>query len=549
MKAPMAWHFAALWDAVAEAIPNAPAVAEGVIRRTWRQHENRAARLASAFVAAGLAPDSKIAIYGYNSAAYVEALYAVFKARCVPVNVNYRYAAEELAYLLDNADAEAVVFDAQFGTRLEAVLPSLPKLRLLVEIDDGSGGRLAPAAPLEALVKTCLPLPPLDYSEDDICMLYTGGTTGLPKGVMYRQGDYSRAMLAGFDRIAMGRPSSREDLQDAVRRLQAEGGAPISTPACPLMHGTGQNGGLLMPHAMGGCVVLFRNMRFDADALWRLVEAERVSELTIVGDAFARPMLEALEAAETSGRPYDLSSLRRMLSSGVMFSRETKAGLLRFADVTIMDSMGASEGGMAVSVVSRASPPGETAQFTANATTKVFAEDGREVTPGSDEVGLIANGGFSPIGYYKDPVKTAATFRVIDGQRYSFPGDFAKVAADGRLILLGRGSNCINSGGEKIFPEEVEEVLKAHPDVADALVVGLPDRRFGERIIAVVSTVAGRSPDEAELVAAVRARLADYKRPRAVVFAAEVRRAPNGKADYAWARAAAAAALSPVEAG
>ncbi|MBX3482042.1 MAG: AMP-binding protein [Phenylobacterium sp.] len=545
----MAWCFAALWDAVAEAIPDAPAVAEGAIRRTWRTHEDRAARLAGALVAAGLGPDSKVAIYGYNSAAYVEALYAVLKARCTPVNVNYRYAEQELTYLFDNADAEAVIFDARFGPRLAAILPSLPKLKLLVEIDDGSGERLPQAARLEALAETCPPLAPRDYSEDDILMLYTGGTTGLPKGVMYRQGDYSRAMLAGFDRMGLPRPATREELQDAVRRLQAEGRAPVSTPACPLMHGTGQNGGVLMPHAMGGCVVLFRNTRFDADALWRLVEAEAVSDLTIVGDAFARPMLDALEAAEAAGRPYDVSSLRRILSSGVMFSRETKEGLLRFADITIMDSMGASEGGMAVSVVSRASPPGETARFVANPSTRVFREDGREVTPGSDEVGLIANGGFSPIGYYKDPEKTAATFRVIDGQRYSFPGDFARVAADGGLILLGRGSNCINTGGEKVFPEEVEEALKAHPAVADALVVGLPDPRFGERIVAVVAAAPGEAPDEAALIAAVRARLADYKRPRAIVFADEVRRAPNGKADYAWAKATAAGALAPAEAG
>ncbi|WP_337188194.1 AMP-binding protein [Phenylobacterium sp.] len=548
MSASMPWHFAAVWDAIAEAVPDAPAVVEGPLRRTWRRYEERAARVASALVAAGLGPDSKVAIYGYNSAAYLEALYAVVKARCVPVNVNYRYAEQELAYLLDNADAEAVIFDAQFGPRLDAVLPALSGLKLLVEIDDDSDLRLTRAARLETLVETYPPLTPGDYSEDDIWMLYTGGTTGMPKGVMYRQGDYSRAMLAGFDWVGLPRPATREQLQIAVRQLQADGRAPVSAPACPLMHGTGLNGGVLLPHALGGCAVVFRNTGFDADALWRLVAAERISDLTIVGDAFARPMLAALEAAEAAGRPYDVSSLRRILSSGVMFSREMKEGLLRFADITITDSMGASEGGMANSTVSRAHPPRETARFVANPSTRVFTEDGREVTPGSDEVGLIANGGFSPIGYYKDSVKTAATFRVIDGQRYSFPGDFAKVAADGGLILLGRGSNCINTGGEKVFPEEVEEALKAHAAVTDALVVGLPDARFGERIVAVVSTASEDAPDEEGLIAAVRARIADYKRPRAVVFVREVRRAPNGKADYAWARAAAVEALAAAEA-
>jgi fatty-acyl-CoA synthase len=229
----------------------------------------------------------------------------------------------------------------------------------------------------------------------------------------------------------------------------------------------------------------------------------------------------------------------RALGDGVMFSREVKEGLLSFADVTIIDGMGATEGGMATAVVSRESPPGETAKFIANPTTKVFDENDKEIAPGSDQIGMIANGGFTPVGYYKDPVKSAATFREIDGHRYSFPGDFAKIAADGTLILLGRGSACINTGGEKVFPEEVEEALKAHPDVSDCLVVGVPDERFGQRVTAVLSPRAGCALDEAALTEFARARIAGYKTPRQIIVVGEVRRAPNGKADYKWAKSVA----------
>jgi len=329
-----------------------------------------------------------------------------------------------------------------------------------------------------------------------------------------------------------------------VRRNGEAGLAPVSLAASPLMHGTGLWGGAFVALNLGGAAVTIRSSRFDPDELWRVVERDRVTDIAIVGDVFAKPMLAALREAHAAGRPYDVSSLKFMFSSGVMFSREVKQGLLEFGDMTILDSMGATEGGMASSIVNRATPPAETALFVKNATTKVFRDDGREVEPGSDEIGMVANGGATPIGYYKDPAKSAATFRVIDGHRYSFPGDFAKVAADGSLIFLGRGSSCINTGGEKVFPEEVEEALKVHPDVADCLVVGVPDDRFGERVIAVLAPASGRTLDQAALIAFVRPRLAAYKAPRQVIVVDEVRRAPNGKADYQWARSVAAAAAT-----
>ena len=532
----MKTHFAALWDAVADAVPDAPALVNGDVRRSWREYEDRAARLAGAYAAAGLGPDSKVGIYAYNSNQYLEAQYGVFKLRGGPVNVNYRYTEGELVYLLDNADAQALVFDAQFAPRVAAILDRLPNLKLLIEIDDGSGDHLPGAVRFEDAIAANAPLPRQDYSEDDIYMLYTGGTTGMPKGVMYRHGDFVVGLLGAFDLRGITRPDSAESMAAAVRQVQADGAAPISLAACPLMHGTGLWLGVFIAHNIGGCAVTFRNEHFDAGALWSLVEREKITDIAIVGDAFAKPMLVALQAAKAAGKPHDISSLGRIISSGVMFSREVKQGLLEFADIQIIDAMGSTEGGMGASVVSRAEPPGDTAKFALNPTTKVFNDQDKEVAPGSDEIGMIANGGATPVGYFKDPVKSAATFRTIDGHRYSFPGDFAKVAADGSLILLGRGSVCINTGGEKVFPEEVEEALKAHPDIYDCLVVGVPDERFGERVTAVLSCKPGKTLDEQALIEFSRGRIAGFKTPRRLVLVDEVRRAPNGKADYKWAK-------------
>ena len=530
----MKWHFADLFETVAALVPDRVAVVNGDMRRTWREYEDRAARIAKALVAAGLGPDSKVGLYGYNSNEYLEAQFGVFKTRAVPVNVNYRYVEHELVYLLENADAEAIFFDAQFAPLLAAIRGKLPKLKLFVEINDGSGQHLPGAISFENVIAGNERLPRQDYSEDDIYMLYTGGTTGMPKGVMYRHGDFTLGL--GVAGLGPDAPATEEGLTAAVRTLQEQGAAPVSLAACPLMHGTGLWLGVFIAHFLGGTAVTQRNEHFDPHAMWRLIARERISSVAIVGDAFAKPMLAALREAQGAGKPHDLSSLKQIISSGVMFSTEVKRGLLEFADIAILDAMGSTEGSMGSSVVSRALPPGETARFVKNPTTKVFNDRDEEVTPGSDEIGMIANGGFAPIGYYKDPEKSARTFRVIGGHRYSFPGDFAKVAADGSLILLGRGSVCINTGGEKVFPEEVEEALKAHDSVWDALVVGVPDDRFGERVTAVVSARPGQVIDEAGVIAFARQRLAGYKMPRRVIVVDSVQRAANGKADYKWAK-------------
>jgi acyl-CoA synthetase (AMP-forming)/AMP-acid ligase II len=311
--------------------------------------------------------------------------------------------------------------------------------------------------------------------------------------------------------------------------------SPVSLSACPLMHGTGMWLGCMVPLMSGGSVVTTAKLGLDAHLLWGLVEQHQVSEMVIVGDAFARPLLAALDEAEALDNRYDLSSLQQMLSSGVMWSAEIKAGLLRHHDMVLSDIMGSTEGGMGGSVTSRDSQVA-TAKFQLNDGVKVITDEGQFVEPGSSEIGKVATSAFVPLGYYKDPQKSAETFREIDGVRYSFPGDYATVAADGTINLLGRGSACINTAGEKVFPEEVEEAVKRHPAIADSLVVGVADERFGERVVAVASYQDGESCDEAALIEFTRDHLSSYKVPKAVLFVDHVQRAPNGKADYKWAK-------------
>ena len=534
----MIWHFADIFENIANLAPDQPALINGDVRRSWRDYEDRAARLASALVAAGIAPDSKVAIYGHNSNEYLEAQFASFKARAVPINVNYRYLGEELVYLFDNADVEAVFFDARFAPQLAAIRDRLPKLKLFIQIDDGTREKLSGALDYEALIAAHEPLPQLDYSEDDIYMLYTGGTTGMPKGVMYRHGDLTRGVAAY--RLGTDVPLTPENLLALVSGVKATGAPPIVLPACPLMHGTGMWIGAFAGHFLGGAIATMREEKFDPHAIWAYVAKEKINAAVIVGDAFAKPMLSALREADARGEGYVLPSLMGIASSGVMFSTEVKLGLLEYLDIEITDAMGSSEGGMGKSVVSRAHPPGETARFQLNDTTKVFNESDEEILPGSDEIGIVANGSHVPVGYFKDPEKSAKTFRTIAGARYSFPGDFAQVAADGSILLLGRGSACINTGGEKVFPEEVEEALKAHDSVWDALVVGVPDERFGERIVAVISAGKDLSINEADLLDFARTKLASYKMPRQLIIVETVQRAANGKADYKWAKSVAA---------
>jgi acyl-CoA synthetase (AMP-forming)/AMP-acid ligase II len=537
-------HFATIWESIADAIGDAPAVTHGDTTRTWSEYDQRAARLASALVDAGLEPNSKVALYLYNSNEYLEAQFASFKMRAVPVNVNYRYLDDELLYLLDNSDAEALFFHSSLGDRVARVVDRLPKLKLLIEVTDDGEHHVVSAVPYDTLIADYEPMARISRSEDDIYMLYTGGTTGMPKGVMYRMGSMSEAFIqGGLPLVGMTPPANLDDLGATVRDAQSQGNTPISIPGCPLMHGTGIWIGAMMPHSGGANVVTLSQRSFDAHEMFSAVQHHKATMVVVVGDSFVKPMIRALDEATEKGSPYDTSSLKLVMSSGVMWTSEVKSALLDRAEhLVLVDAMGSSEGGMGTSISMKGIPP-QTAKFNQAPTTKVFTDDDREVTPGSGEVGLVAAGGNVPIGYYKDPEKSQRTFRVINGVPYSFPGDMATVEADGSLTLLGRGSQVINSGGEKIFPEEVEEAVKRVDGVLDCLVVGIDDEKFGQAVTAVASLVPEASVDEATIIANVKTQLAGFKAPKRVVFVSQVPRAPNGKADYKSAKALAVSAL------
>lgn len=535
-------HFASVWETIADKQPDRTALISGRQSRTWREFDERAARIAGLLETHDIGVGQKIGIYLHNSNEYMETQFGAFKARACPINVNYRYKADELVYLLDNADCEALFFQSSYAMRIWEIRKKLPKVKLFVQIDDNTPeGLLAEAVDYERAIRGASPQERIGRSSDDVYMLYTGGTTGLPKGVMYTQGQFVRAMSSAIRDYGLSLPKKTEDITAIVNRLEELDVTPRTLSACPLMHGTGMWLGAMTPLVQGGSCVTISKLGLDAHRLWGEVENHGVSHIVIVGDAFARPMLEALREAETSGRMYDLSSLKQINSSGVMWSQEVKTALLEFHDMRLVDTMGSSEGGMGSSVSQRGDAA-ITARFQLQKGVKVLADDGTEVRPGSGAVGKLATPGLVPLGYYKDPVKSAETFVEIEGKRYSVPGDYARVEPDGSIILLGRGSNCINTAGEKVYPEEVEEAIKKHDDIVDCLVVGVSDERFGQRIVAVAASSA--TLEEETLIDFAHTHLAGYKVPKTIVFVDGVRRAPNGKADYKWAQQTAEASVN-----
>ncbi len=519
------WNFADIWETVADDLPDADCLVHGDRRLTWSEVDRRADGVARHLLDAGLERQQAVAQYLYNGPEYMESTYAAFKAALVPVNTNYRYTADELLYLWDNADAGSVVFHGSFADTIEPIRARLPKVRVWLWVDDGAGPCPAWATPYEdaAATETGRVVPDWGRTGDDLQMLYTGGTTGMPKGVMWRQDDLA-VKLTG----TLGAPLADDgSAADLVGTHEAPGMRYL--PACPQMHGTG-NFPCLSTLVGGGSIVTLPSRHFDPEEMLDVIEREGVNTTAIVGDAFAKPLVRALEA--NPGR-WDLSSLLAIVSSGVMFSQESKAKLLEHHPaMVILDAFSSSEAlGMGAST-SGGGQAAETAKFELSPETIVIDEDGNRVEPGSGLIGRLAVGGRQPVGYYKDPEKTAATFLEIDGERYSCPGDFATVEADGTITLLGRGSVCINTGGEKVFPEEVEEALKTHPSVLDAIAVGVPDEKFGEAVTAVVSARDGAAVDEAEVIAHVKQGLAAYKAPKRVFVVDDLGRAANGKADY-----------------
>jgi 3-oxocholest-4-en-26-oate---CoA ligase len=527
------WTFADLWEVNADQLPDAPALVQGEVHRTWAELDRRADGVAAWLLGLGVVEQDKVAQYLYNCPEYLESMFAAYKAGLVPVNTNYRYADDELLYLWDNADAVAVVFHGTFASRIEALRDRLPRVKGWLWVDDGSGSCPAWATPYEDVAEESVERQRASWGRDGdhLYMLYTGGTTGMPKGVMWRQDDLIMLLAS---QLGAGFPEQPD--YEAVRAMRTAPGA-IALPACPLMHGTGALISMVTL-SQAGCVVLLAERNYDPAELLDTVQREKANLVVIVGDAFAKPMLRALDG--DPGR-WDLSSVFAMTSSGVMWSEETKQGLLRHHPaMMLMDGFSSSEALGMGSSVSGGGSTAETAKFQLGPNARVITEAGTFVEPGSGEIGMVGVGGRVPLGYYKDEEKSARTFKVIDGVRYSIPGDFATVEVDGTIRLLGRGSVCINTGGEKVFPEEVEEALKTHPAVRDAVVVGVPDEKWGEAITAMVELAPGDAPDEGALIAHVKQRIAAFKAPKHVLLVDTVGRAPNGKVDYKRCRAEAA---------
>jgi len=529
------WNFADIWEVVADELPDAPCLIHGDDRRSWREVDRRADGVAQHLLDVGLERQQAVAQYLYNCNEYVESMYAAFKAALAPVNTNYRYTADELLYLWDNADAGAVVFHGSFADTIEVIRTRLPKVRSWLWVDDGHGPCPGWATPYEDAATSGAGRVDPDWgrSGDDLDFLYTGGTTGMPKGVMWRQDDLAVKLTS-----TLGAPLAEDGTVDDLRGTYA-GPGPRFMPACPQMHGTG-NFPCLSTLTGGGSIVTMTGRNFDAVELLDTIEREGVNSLAIVGDAFAKPIVRALDAEPGK---WDLTSLVGVVSSGVMWSQETKTRLLEHhPGMVLMDAFSSSEALGMGSSISAAGSAAETAKFELSPDTIVIDDLNRPLAPGSQEIGRLAVGGRQPVGYYKDPEKTARTFFEVDGTRYSCPGDFATVDADGRITLLGRGSQCINTGGEKVFPEEVEEAMKTHPDVLDAVAVGVPDEKFGEAVTGMVEARPGAIIDADSVIAHVKRTLAAYKAPKRIVVVDTIGRAANGKVDYKRLRGEATAA-------
>lgn len=526
------WNFADVWEAITALQPDRPAVVQGDRLVTWGELNARADALARFLVAQGLGRQAKVGMYLRNCPEYLEGIFGAYKAGLVEFNVNYRYGPGELRYLLDNADAEAVLFHAEFAPVIDAIRTEFAQVRAWICVEQAGAPAPPWSTPLAAL---CEPLGQRDFrapwgrSGDDISLLYTGGTTGLPKGVMWRQRDAFRTNGGGAD-LALEFPPM-EMLDQGIARLAGSEQRPVRLICAPLMHGAGLSPSRATLSA-GGTIVLLELRSFSAREAWAAVKRHRIQSINLVGSAFAVPL-----AGELERKPRDpaLECVRAISSSGAMFDLATRRALLAHCpNAIIIDKLGASEVSSMAEAISRPGDDLETALFRPTKGFALISDDGQvlEVRPGAR--GRLASSNLVPLGYYKDPAKTAETFLEISGVRFGVPGDLAEIAADGNVRLLGRASQCINTGGEKVFAEEVEEALKQHPSVRDAAVVGRPDPRFGSIVFAVVELEPGVSPPTLEaLNAHAGEQLASYKLPRGMSVVRSIERLANGKVDYA----------------
>lgn len=529
----MTLNLADLFDAVVDALPDRCCLVCGDERRTYRQLEQRANQLAHGLAAAGVCAGDHVGIHMRNSAQFVEAMLACLKIRAVPVNINYRYTESELTYLYTDAALSCLIADSEFIPVIEAALPSCPVITTLVTFGPDAGTHHGPVTRLDfesmiAAQSTTRQFPP--RSDDDRFIIYTGGTTGMPKGVVWRQEDFYMAALAGGNHDG---PAHTDGAQLAAAAVANPHPMTFLLPA-PLMHGAAVYS-LFSGFFSGTTQVLMR--AFDPDDALQLIQDEKVSCAIVVGDAMARPLTDAIERR---GAAVDLSSLVMVSSGGALWSTSSKEQLLRLLPhLYLRDGFGASESGVDGTLETDAD--GVT-RVRGNPTMSLVDDELRAIEPGSDELGYIARSGHVPLGYFNDEAKTAATFPVVDGVRMAVLGDMGRIEADGAIVLLGRGSGCINTGGEKVFPEEVESVLKSHPAVMDAVVTGIPHERYGEQVSAVVQLREGIvDVDTDDLVRHCRASIAGYKVPRSTIIVPHVMRSPAGKADYRWARAIATA--------
>ncbi len=527
---PVTFNLADLFEAAVDAFGEREYLVADGNRRTYAEMEERANRLAHHLLEAGVGPGDHVGIYSYNSVEWVETAWAVFKIRAVWININYRYVEEELRYLFTNANLKALVFQREFAPHVAALRDSLPTLEHLIIIEDGTD-EADPGDDVVAYEDALAAGSPLrDFeprSEEDLYILYTGGTTGMPKGVVWQHKDVVFALGGGVDPTTNTRLERPEEFVE-----RGQGFVITHFPIAPLMHGATQ-WSVLGRSFVGDRIIL--TARFDAERVWRTAADEKVNSMMVTGDAMAKPLVEVLD---TKLDEFDLSNLFAVVSSAALFSAPVKDRyFVHLPNIMITDAIGSSESGNnGMTVVTKdttAMKSGPTVSRLGD--TVVFDEDMVQVEPGSGVIGKIARSGDIPVGYYNDPVKTAEVFITVDGTRYVMPGDFATVESDGSITLLGRGSVVINSGGEKIFPEEVESAVRSHPAVTDAIVCGAPDERWGQTVAAIIAPRPGQTATLAEIQEHCRNHIAGYKVPRLLFIVDAIQRSPSGKPDYRWA--------------